>query len=202
MPTVPSPPTDGILHRYWVAYGGLSSVIRSPSPYIAAALTVLAMPFWWLDQWWEPALTVLPNLLGFSVGGFVMWLGFGDAPLRRALHKNRHGGGASLYLSVSSVFAHFVLMQSIALVIAVVSKASHTYPIWQFPLLEKVLALVYVDQALIVEVLAPVGHFFGYFFFMYSLACVVEATLAIFRIASWHDVTQRMPRCGRRYPRI
>lgn len=181
------PPIDlPIFRRYWVAYGGLSEQLRSGYLYFALALTAILHPYWLSESWWDTALTVLPNLLGFSIGGFVMWLGFGSSAIKMALHTRKSKNGVSIYLGVSAVFAHFVLIQAVALIMAVVAKATQ-FPVWQSGTFQRLFAAFGVGQPALVDFAAPVGYGVGFFFFVYSITLVIEAALAVFRVASWHD---------------
>lgn|GEM_PF-6038039 len=57
------------------------------------------------------AVSVLPNLLGFGVSGYAIWIGWGDPEFRRRLAQLEMGPGVSAYAQVSATFAHFALMQ-------------------------------------------------------------------------------------------
>lgn len=74
-----------IFGTYWRAYGGWIALLKSP--YFHAALVLLALTFhtWTAEDWWEDVTSVLPNLLGFTLGGFAIFIGFGDERFRALL---------------------------------------------------------------------------------------------------------------------
>lgn len=41
-------------------------------------MTVILYPSWSHQGWWNDILSLMPNLLGFSLGGFAMWIAIGD----------------------------------------------------------------------------------------------------------------------------
>jgi phage FluMu protein Com len=67
-----------IYGKYWIAYGGWQAMKRSPYLHAAIVLLVLTTPFWVCRAWWEQVISVIPSLLGFTLGGFAMFLGFGN----------------------------------------------------------------------------------------------------------------------------
>lgn len=172
-----------IVQRYWKSYGGLKELARSPFLHAAVALTALTAPSWSSSAWSSIALSVLPNLLGFGVSGYAIWIGWGDPEFRRRLAKLEMGPGISAYAQVSATFAHFALMQVLALLWAlmfssldyVVAPSSAIGAGLQF------LGLRYDAFAS----LRPAGAAIGFFLFVYAILVAFEATLALFRLATW-----------------
>jgi hypothetical protein len=170
-----------IFSRYWRAYGGMSSVLRSP--YLHAALVLLGLTFntWVNPNWWEQSLSVLPNLLGFTLGGFAIFIGFGDEKFRALLAEPEVDHNTpTIYVSLCSTFVHFILVQVLALIYAVVAKS------WWFytPLLDFARPwLAYFNG---------VAGAIGYGLFLYAVTSVVAATMHVLRIASMYQLHQRL----------
>lgn len=171
-----------IFSRYWTAYGGSTELIKSPYLHVAIVLTVSTIPIWISPAWWEIVISVLPNLLGFTLGGFAVFLGFGDEKFRALLAEPDEvdADKGNLYITVCSTFVHFITIQVLALVWALIIKA------WYFPF----------DWgpcfSPMVKWLNFVGGFIGFGLFLYALTCVLAVTMHIFRIAGWYAAHQKM----------
>ncbi|UMR31992.1 hypothetical protein MJ904_07395 [Massilia sp. MB5] len=112
-----------IVGRYWRAYGGFHELLRSPYTHFALLLTALCSGYWISSPWANDAVSVLPNLLGFGVTGYAIWIGWGDEKLRELLIDLEHDGKGSFYVQISAIFAHFGLVQVLALLLSFLSKA-------------------------------------------------------------------------------
>ena len=113
-----------IVCRYWREYGGWKALVFSPYFHAAVGLTLLLAHYWQNEPWWDVALSVLPNIIGFALGGYAIWLGFGDEEFRHKISERPAEGGASPYMQVSAAFAHFVIVQILALLGALIAKAN------------------------------------------------------------------------------
>lgn len=168
-----------ILRRYWIAYGGWSGLIHSPYLHAALILLVLTFNSWMSDEWWDTVISVLPNLLGFTLGGFAIFIGFGDADFIGSLAEPEEDASKpTVYGALCATFVHFILVQVGALLYAVVAKS------WWF----------YVDWPEEVQRILPfmnaVGGAVGYCLFLYALTSVLAATLHVFRIAMMYEKYQ------------
>lgn len=172
-----------IVGRYWVAYGGMKEVGRSPFMHLAVAMTVLAGASWSSSSWQTTALGVLPNLLGFGVTGYAIWIGWGDSQLRRKLSEIEMRPGVTAYAQVSATFAHFALVQVAALVWALMF-ATLDHPVDPGGALAHLLAAVGLPSDAF-SYGRPVGAAIGFFLFVYAILVALEATLALFRLATW-----------------
>lgn len=176
--TQPYRDVGDLFGRYWRAYGGNSALLYSPYLHVAAVLTGLLWPAWTAHRWWETTLQVVPSILGFTLAGFTIWLGFGDEKFQRLLAKRPKGKNTSAYIGVSAAFVHFIVVQLLAIVAALVGEATD-FPLAGSSLLRPMMMI-----------LAPIGHFFGYLLFVYSLMTALAATLGVFRTAGWFERTR------------
>jgi hypothetical protein len=177
-----------IVGRYWQAYGGLREVGRSPFLHAAMAATLLTAGNWWSGQWYTTAISVLPNLLGFGVTGYAIWIGWGDQEFRRALVDLPMRPGVSAYVQVSATFAHFTLVQVLALVWALLF-AALDYVVDPSGGMAAALAKFGLPHTAFAA-LRPFGSCVGYLLFIYAILVALEATFALFRLATW---LQRAP---------
>lgn len=170
-----------IYQQYWHAYGGRRELLRSP--YLRGALVFLALtvPFWAFADWWEQVIAVIPSLLGFTLGGFAMFLGFGDEKFRALLAEPDEDApdAPSLFVGLCATFVHFILIQSLALSFAVVAKAWAFPFAWPHPLDAVVWGLSLLCSAV------------GYGLFLYAIASMLAATMYVFRVATWYEGHRR-----------
>lgn len=168
----------GILSRYWRAYGGGRALLLSPYLHLSLLLAAAMFPFWLGEPWWDTALSTLPNVLGFTLAGFTIWLGFGDDKFRTLISRAKPEK-ESPFMGVSAGFAHFVIVQLLALLAALWAKAMN------FPLSPDCWLRSYMGY------LVPPGHFIGFLMFVYALMSTLAATLGVLRAASWYDRHKR-----------
>ncbi|HVV79442.1 MAG TPA: hypothetical protein VHD59_07500 [Pseudolabrys sp.] len=110
-----------ILYVYWKLYGGTAALVFSPYFHLSVLTALICYPLWWdNDKWASLALGSIPNLLGFSVGAFAIILSFGQVSLD--LLKNQTEA-KSRYLGVVVSFVHFIIVQSAALIVAMIGAA-------------------------------------------------------------------------------
>lgn len=181
-----------ILRRYWHEYGGWRALIYSPYFHVAVLLTFLLAHYWQNEPWWDVALSVLPNIIGFALGGYAIWLGFGDEEFRHRISERPADGGASPYMQVSAAFAHFVIVQLLALIGALIAKAN-SFDLTNCQWLGQVLVANNLPLTFIEERIAPWFWGLGFMLFVYGLMTAIAATLAVFRVAYWfeHDRNNR-----------
>lgn len=167
---------EGIFFRYWSSYGRFNALIRSPYLWISVIITLLLFPLWSNPNWWDDVLSILPNLLGFSLGGYAMWLAIGDDSFRQVITGKDHSGETSPYMDVNAAFVHFILLQVLALVLALFAKAW-----WNSDILIQIFGNVVLKYG------GLIYYFFGFFIFIYALMSAVAATLALLQVSSWYD---------------
>ena len=171
----------GIFARYWRAYGGAKALVGSPYLHAAMLLMVLTWGTWSQACWWDQVIGVLPNLLGFTLGGFAMFLGFGDEKFRALLVEidEDEPGAPSLYVSLCATFVHFIVIQVLALLCALLAKS------WWFVF----------DWPIAIRGAIPwlnlLGGMIGYGLFMYSVTSILAATMHMFRVATWYEKHQQ-----------
>jgi hypothetical protein len=162
--------------EYWLAYGAWPAVTRSPYLHAAIFLSAVMAPLWLRVGWWSDVITVLPSILGFSIAAMALLMGFGDERFRALIA--RAGGSTPTYVKIIASFAHFIIVQTLALVLALVCKA------WSFPLPAWFKnALIESGVSQIAMVLRYAVWFAGFAVFMYAMMCALSVTLYILRLA-------------------
>jgi hypothetical protein len=173
---VPSP----IFGRFWRAYGGWPAIFQSRYLYAAVLLTPFCWGSWSSPLWWDTVISVLPNLLGFTLGGFAIFVGFGDERFKASLAEPEGDADTpTVYRELCATFVHFILVQVLALLVAILSKGMW-FPI-NLPsgMVDTILALNVVWGAICYAV------------FLYALTSVVAIGLHVFRIATMYESHQR-----------
>jgi hypothetical protein len=159
-----------IFGQYWSVYGGSKALLRSPYFHVSIVLLAITCRFWLVEKWWDQSLAVLPNLLGFSLAGFAMFLGVGDEKFRALLASKDEDENASPYLVLCSSFVHFILIQCLALLAAVIAKSL------EFPTPFDNATASFINYISIPFRAA------GYLLFLYAITSLLAATMSVFRI--------------------
>lgn len=156
------------IELYWKLYGGWSALYRSPYLHVAVLFSLLSIPLWkpnpdsTLAAWYDTAIAVLPNLLGFTLGGFAILLAFGNEKFLSKISGEDKDGSPSPYLNLCGSFAHFIIIQVVALFFAFFAQA-WSMNSWYMSI-------------------------FGLAFFYYAILTSVMATFAILNMSKWFDI--------------
>ena len=171
---------EGIFQRYWKTYGGFSALFTSWYFYASLLITLALFPHWLSSDWWVLVLSIMPNVLGFSLGGYAMWMAIGDENFRKLISGSDEDGSPSPYMEVSSAFVHFIILQLLAIFMALFADA------YDFPLPPE--WVLVSEYAVVIRAICVGGSFLGYFVFIYALASALAATLSLLRVSSWYDM--------------
>ena len=117
------------VRRYWTIYGGYRALLGSPYLHVALGLTGVCLLFWaktahldYLTKVSDIAISAIPNLLGFTVGAFAIVLAFSSAQIFRTVAEG--GDPLSFFMKLAANLVHFILIQVLALVCAILAKIS------------------------------------------------------------------------------
>jgi hypothetical protein len=111
----------GEFGNYWRTYGGLGAVLSSPNFIISLVLTAAAPHLWQDGEWFETSFSILPNLLGFTIGALAIVLAFPTTAIFKVIAEE--GRDDSYYMDTAARFVHFTVIQVIALLLALMGKA-------------------------------------------------------------------------------
>lgn len=96
-------------------------MLLSPYVHLSAALTIVCLVLRAPDKSAaEIAVSVLPNLLGFTVGALAIVLAFSSSPVFDTLAQR--GEPQSFFMKLTASLIHFILVQVLALVSAIVAR--------------------------------------------------------------------------------
>lgn len=187
----------GLFAVYWKSYGGLVGIVSSPFFHASLLLLMITAGIWTAENWWATVTSILPNVLGFTLGGYAIWLAWGDEEFKKLISGKKaildgNGGHveqsqASPYMEVSATFAHFVMVQLLALLAAIVAQGLNFCPSE-----DSWIRSVFSRDAL--AVVRMLGWGVGFWLFLYALMTALAAAMAIFRITHWYDAHQTKKR--------
>lgn len=167
---------------YWQLYGGTREIVRSPYLHAAVLITLLCWWQWLYQPWFELVIQVLPNIIGFSIGAFAIWLAFGDEKFRRLFAERNPDDRPSDYLIVTASFAHFVIVQIVALLLAIMAKALAFAPA-HAPSLAQLFRATGFQEHQVAFVLGAIGGFIGFVAFVYAVTLGIATVFALMRLA-------------------
>lgn len=154
-----------IFSHYWKAYGGLTAVLLSPYFHLSILLGVACYPYKEVEgwKWWDIPIETIPSVIGFSLGGYAIFLGLGDERFKSILGGNdeTNEGRPSPFISLNTAFLHFIVIQLFALLLAVIGKSlSVQNAIYGLP---------------------------SFIAFFYAMLLAAAATIELYRVARWYD---------------
>lgn len=164
---------------YWTAYGGWRAYVGSPYLVAALLLTGLMAPLWLKANWWDMVLNVLPSILGFSLGGFAIFLAFGDDGFRNLIgghHPDDKPDEQSPYIEFSATFFHFIVVQVVAIILSLFAKS--------FFIIQLPNGSAFTQWNNIVK---PIWWALGFASFFYAILSALALALAIFGLARSFD---------------
>lgn len=173
---------NNIVRRYWKAYGGWKALFRSTYLWTAVTLSILLFPHWSQPGWWDDVLSIMPNLLGFSLGGYAMWIAIGDDSFRKLISGEDKDGTPSPYMEVNAAFVHFISLQMASMILALIAKS------YYFKLQPDHIILELFGSSF--KYICLTGYFLSYIIFIYALLSALAATFALLRVSSWYDAHQ------------
>ena len=73
-----------------------------------------------MRPWAQLPLSVLPNILGFSMGGMAIVLAFAGSSIFRIITES--GAENSFFIKIVASFFHFILVQTVAIILGLICR--------------------------------------------------------------------------------
>lgn len=182
-----------LVKSVWYHYGGFRALFRSAYFWISLLILVLTARIWAAPGWWQDPISILPNLLGFTLGGYAILIAFGGADFQSFIvslsDDEEDERSRNAFMDLSATFCIFVGLQVSALLLAVVFKAQPATLITDALQIERS-ATSCLQQVLSVAQLVAWG--FSYWIFIYALTSGGAAVLAVFRVSRWFSRWAKM----------
>jgi hypothetical protein len=165
----------GIIGEIWKNFGGWKEVLSSPYFLCSLLITGLGYNVWLYDTWWDLPLSILPNVLGFSLAGYAILLAVSNQSFQKLLVESKdEESGTAAFHSVHAEFVHFAFIQALALLLGVIARLIDFDPTW----------LLNLDsQNCITNSLAIANKVFsgiGFLLFAYSLTLAVSCVISVY----------------------
>lgn len=166
------------IRRYFRSYGGSRAIFGSPLFLVAVGVTALSYGNWLnTDKWAGTSQSLIPNLLGFSLGTYAILFSLMTGRLKRALRAVKNDQDVTFLDEINATFFHFILVQVSALIWAFLYQGTALFDFVQaiqphWPCIDAVFA---VSKAL--------GGGIGFVLLIYSITLIVGAALAVYRLA-------------------
>lgn len=151
---------------YWVAYGGWTALFCSLYLWTSVIISICIcylnsdLPEKW--SWTEAVRNIVPSVLGFSLGGYAMLVGFGDEKFLNALRSKGEAEKASPYMKVNASFLHFIFIQFLCILFSTIAEAVN---------LKNNICIYFIGTTL----------------FFYSLFTIISTAFAVLNLADWFD---------------
>jgi hypothetical protein len=174
---------------YFACYGGVPKIIYSPYTHFALLLTLICWGQWHSTDWTAIPLSVLPALLGFTLAAYALLLGFGDESFRKFLASSgkpeqtgRDATSETTLMGVSAIFLHFVVVEIVALLCAIVGAANPLASLGWSEAVAHGLAGIRLGPQFPHLAFA----FIGLFAFYLSILMALAAAIDIFHATGWY----------------
>lgn len=171
-----------ILSSYFSYYGGIKAIVKSPYFHISVFLLIPTIGIWSVPGWWDLPIGILPNLISFTLAGYALFMGFGDEKFRQLMASGKDG--ESPMLSISAAFTHFIIIQVLSVILAIMAKAR---PVRS---LLGIIGTNFLDTEALSMMRTVIGTGFwmlSFLMFIYSICCIVATTLSVFRVTRWFN---------------
>jgi len=173
------------LARYFRAYGGWRAVFGSPLFVFSVVVMALSYGRWLSGDWASGSISMLPSLLGFSLGTYAILFSLITARVKGAMRAMKDERRISALEQVNATFFHFIFVQVLGLLWALAYQGTALFDLAQW------LSPRWSPAATIFEVARITGSAIGFLLLIYSVTLMIGAALAIYRLASIVDPAEQ-----------
>ncbi|MDB5688092.1 MAG: putative rane protein [Rhizorhabdus sp.] len=166
------------ISRYWQDYGGWRDFCSSPLFHFSIICATVSYSVWMKPEWNDLPLSLLPNLLGFSLGAYALIFSLADERLLAALNVPTTDGSPTKLRMINATFLHFILVQTIAIIFALMNKSTFLIDLSGIIFGGNIGFRNNIDVFL-----SGSAGFIGYFLTVYAVALLIGAALAAYRLA-------------------
>lgn len=168
------------IRRYFHDYGGWTGVLTSPLLWVALGISAINYDWWIEHKWISVSQSLIPSLLGFSLGTYAILFSLMTNRLKKALKTVLNDNGVPYLNEVNATFFHFIFVQVSALAWSFVQQSDVLVDVvGYFGLFPSAMTYLRFFDA--------TASFIGAFLLLYSVLLVIGAALAVYRIASIVD---------------
>jgi hypothetical protein len=176
------------LNRYRRAYGGVRGMLKSPFFGLAILIAGLNYSLWLEPKWIEKAESLIPSLLGFSLGTYAIIFSIVGGRIKGALRQVSAPHGVSYLEAINAVFFHYIFIQVICLAWTFLYQGT-----WLTDFVRAVEVYLPIIRTGFVYV-SLIGSFIGCFLLVYSILLMIAAAMAVYRLAILKDPSEESGR--------
>jgi len=166
--------------QVWNNAEGFTGIFASPYFLFSLFITTLSFSVWTIPGWWSYVFSILPNLIGFSVGSYTLLWSISNVKLKRAIADAVTPDGRNTYLALHAMFLRFIGMQIFALVLALLSLAANGEMPFFFA---RFLYIIDINASTYGILVTELLWFVSFLFFIYALSLSVACSFAVYRIS-------------------
>lgn len=168
-----------IFKEYWKYYGGCKAFISSAFLHFSIIVTLCLYGLWMRDGWWDIVIQIIPSILGLSLGGYAIVVSFGNERFIKLISGPSKKSPVSPYKATSSNFLHFIIAQTLSLILAISFQSFYEeyYPQWM-------LDTIGID---LLENMKYILWGICFLVFIYSLVTAISAAITIFKFSGFLD---------------
>jgi hypothetical protein len=150
-------------------------------------VTAFSYSRWLRGDWASGSVSLLPSLLGFSLGTYAILFSLITARVKGAMRAVKDGRSISALEQVNATFFHFIFVQVIGLLWALASQGTALFDLASWLSLRWPIALT------VFEIARVAGAAIGFLLLIYSVTLMIGAALAIYRLALIADPAEQAP---------
>lgn len=169
------------IKSYFHSYGGWNAIFCSPLLHLSFFLTVINYSTWISGTSHNLVITVIPSLLGFSLGTYAILFSLMTNTLKRALKERKNEKGVSYLQEINATFFHFIFIQILTLIFSLAIKSTLIGDVNKH-LLESNIFVKDISSYTLIFV-----SIFEYLLLVYSCVLTLASALVIYRIAGIVD---------------
>jgi hypothetical protein len=168
--------------KYWAIYGGWRAIGKSGYFHTAVVVTAVCYELWKEPNWWDVSIAILPSMMGFSIAAFALIIAVGHERFLEVLATRPPYWDSSALEGTAAAFFHFLLVQALALVAALVGKGADAF----FEVLRKGF-VQYITAAQVIHYASTIVHLVigatGFLLLVYAITCALAASARIFSLS-------------------
>jgi len=169
------------LRRYFSDYGGYKAVVGSPLFLTSLLVGLISYRSLREENWPELAFSIIPNLLGFSLGTYALLFSLISPRIRLALRSLRNDRGTKYLDEMNATFLHFIIAQVICILWSFLYRQSLFFDI------SSAISGIFPSRVNLFPILSDFGSYIGIVLIIYSLLLVIGSSLTVYRIARITD---------------
>jgi len=170
------------IKKYFHEYGGSDAILLSPLFWIAILISMIGYGNWLSSDKWSPiSQSVIPNLLGFSIGTYAIIFSQMTPRMKKALTLMKIKQEVTALQQINATFFHFIFIQILTLL------WSFIYQSTIFSEISQILLQKCGCNRPLVLVVGGFSGLIGHVLLIYSITLLLGSALLVYRLASVVD---------------